>query len=164
MFWWVLLIVVVLLLVLLLVSPLNLYVNTNTRDYYLQFGNLFTARIEPHEEKVVCVHIKLFFFDFYLYPLQYKKKTKKKDSGSKRKGFDRKFFTKARMRNLLRSFNIKKLWLNIDTGDYIANAKLFPVCWLLNYTKGTFTVNFEGKNELVLHLQNRPIRILRSFI
>ncbi|MCB0471663.1 MAG: hypothetical protein KDC56_01250 [Flavobacteriaceae bacterium] len=164
MFWWVLLIVVVLLLVFLLVAPLNLYINTGTQEYYAQVKGLLTARLEPHEQKVARVHIALLFFHFYLYPLQYRKQLKKKGSTHKKSRYSRKLFTKRHMGQLLRSFTVKKLWLNIDTGDTIANAKLFPVCWLLNYTKGTFTVNFEGRNELVLHLQNRPIRILRSFI
>ncbi len=65
---------------------------------------------------------------------------------------------------LLKSFRIKQFLLNVDTGNCISNAKLYPVFAFLNYRVGGFNINFQGRNQLVLHIQNRPIHIIRSFI
>lgn len=54
-------------------------------------------------------------------------------------------------------------YLNIDTGDCISNAKLYPLFAFFNYKGGNFNINFEGKNRLALHIQNRPIKIIKTF-
>lgn len=53
--------------------------------------------------------------------------------------------------------------MNIDTGDCIANSKLYPVFSFLSYQFGGFHVNYKGQNTLVLAVENRPIRIIKSF-
>ena len=63
---------------------------------------------------------------------------------------------------IIKSFKIKRMQLNIDTGDCIMNAKLFPVFAFLNYKVGGFTINFEGRNQVALHAQSRPINIIKS--
>ena len=65
---------------------------------------------------------------------------------------------------LLKSFKVTQFRLEVDTGNCILNAKLFPVMALLNYFKQGFNVNFENRNTLVLQIQNRPIYIIKSFI
>jgi len=65
---------------------------------------------------------------------------------------------------VLRSFKIKNLIIDIDTGDWTLNAKLYPIFSFLNFTVGSFNINFEGRNRMVLHMQNRPISIIKSFI
>ncbi|WP_157961199.1 hypothetical protein [Lutibacter citreus] len=59
---------------------------------------------------------------------------------------------------------MKKFLINIDTGDPILNAKLYPIFSLLNISKGNFNVNFKNINQLTLHLENRPIDIIKSYI
>ena len=68
-----------------------------------------------------------------------------------------------KMIRLLRSFKIRQFYLNIDTGDVIKNAKLYPVFAFLNYSIGGFQINFMGKNQVVIRIENRPIRIIKSF-
>ena len=65
---------------------------------------------------------------------------------------------------LIKSFKIKQLLLDIDTGNCITNSKWYPVFYLLNNNLGGFNINFKGKNEMVLCLRNRPIYILKAFI
>jgi len=64
----------------------------------------------------------------------------------------------------LKSFKVKKLLLNIDTGNCILNAKLYPFFSLLNYQIGNFSINFQGRNRLALEVENRPIDIIKSII
>ena len=65
---------------------------------------------------------------------------------------------------VIRSFEVKQFSLDIDTGSCITNAKLFPVFAFLDFWVGNYRVNFEGHNSIVLHIQNRPYRIIKSFI
>jgi len=117
---------------------------------------------ELHDEKVLRVHLQLFFFDRYFYPLEYKSTTTKKVSAKSRR---RKLSNSLKKGiHLLKSFKLKKLYLNIDTGNYCLNAKMYPVLVFLNQYKGGFNINFQGKNQLVLHIQNRPVYLLKSFI
>ena len=69
-----------------------------------------------------------------------------------------------KMLRLTRTFKVKTFMLNIDSGDAITNAKLYPIFSLLNYRGGNFNINFEGRNQLILQLQNRPIDLIKSFI
>ena len=52
----------------------------------------------------------------------------------------------------------------MDTGNCILNAKLYPLFALLNYYTGNFYINFQGRNQLVLLVKNRPIDIIKSLI
>lgn len=71
---------------------------------------------------------------------------------------------KRTMVKLVRSFRIKKFRMEIDTGDSVMNAKLYPMYAVFPFLNIDFGINFEGRNELALVIENRPIRIIRSFI
>ena len=68
------------------------------------------------------------------------------------------------MFQLVRSFEVKRFSLDIDTGHCITNARLYPVFAFLDFWVGNYRVNFMGRNSIDLHLQNRPYRIIKSFI
>ena len=147
----------------LLLVPIILVVNTQTREYYIQLKGLAKVSIHADKAEVLKMKVRVFFMDFKFFPLRRKKASNKKTkkikskNNSKRVEF-RKFI------QILRTFKIKRFYINIDTGDCIFNAKLFPLFALLNQTKGSFYINFEGRNRMVLHMQNRPINIIKSFI
>ena len=65
---------------------------------------------------------------------------------------------------ILKTFKVKKILVNIDTGDCILNAKLYPVFAFLNYNFGSFKINFTGRNQMVLCIQNRPFNIIKTFM
>ena len=69
-----------------------------------------------------------------------------------------------KVRRMLRTFKVKEFLLDFDSGNCITNAKLYPVFVYLNYQIGGFHINFQGRNQLVLQLHNRPIHIIKSFI
>lgn len=104
--------------------------------------------------------------NFYFYPLRKKKasdnikKIEGKNASKKKRKHKMNFKTGLR---LLRSFKVKTFYMNIDTGDCISNAKLYPVFAFLNYRYGGFNVNFDNRNQVILELQNRPIYIIKSF-
>ncbi len=153
-----------LLVVYLLLVPIILVINTNSNEYYLQIKGLAKASVESDVKKVIKIKLKLFFFNYYFYPLMYKASgEKKKLENNKKKKRKRNIEFKTMLR-LLKSFKVQKLLVDIDTGDCILNAKLYPVFGFLNYHVGNFKVNFEGRNQLVFQIQNRPLNIIKSFI
>jgi hypothetical protein len=147
-----------------LLVPVELYINTTSNQYYVQLKGLARASVEGNAEEVIRIRLRAFYRNFYFYPLKYmgmpKTKKLKKSIEIKRK-------KKVPVRNILRvlkSFKVKKLFVDIDTGNCITNAKLYPAFAFLNYYHGGFNINFEGRNQLVLFIQNKPIYIIKSFI
>jgi hypothetical protein len=157
--------VLFLLVICLLLVPIILFIDTNTNQYYIQFKGLAKVSIEANEEEILKIKLKLLFMNFDFYPLTKHKKRNKKThlTKAKSKKKQNRFNLKTGLR-LLKTFKVKQFVMAIDTGDCIYNAKLYPVFAFLNYRIGNFNINFVGRNQLVLHLENRPIYILKSFI
>jgi hypothetical protein len=146
--------------------PIVLFIDTKTNQYYLQVKGLVKASIESHEEEIISIRLKVFFLSFYFYPLRNigtgnKKKTLKSTDNKKKIGKGINFKKGLRM---LKSFKVKRFLFDIDTGDCILNAKLYPLFAMLNYHVGGFSVNFEGRNRVELHIYSRPIYLIKSFI
>jgi len=159
------LVIILLLITYLLLVPIIFFINTRKHHYYLQIVGLAKVFVESDEEQWMKLKLKLLFLNFTFYPLKtigskkaktLKAKPKKKKS---RKRMDYETFLR-----IIRSFNVEKFYLNIDTGNCIYNAKLYPLFAFLNYKMGGFHINFRGNNQLVLVIKNRPIRIIRAFI
>ena len=155
-----------LLIIYLLFIPVILFIDTATNQYYIQLRGLAKASIELHSEEILIIKLRISFFNFYFYPLR-----KKRSSNTKKKkmiirnGFKNiKKFGFRKILRVLRSFKIKNLVIDMDTGDWILNAKLYPILSYLNYKVGSFNINFEGRNRMALHMQNRPISIIKLFI
>jgi len=154
-----------LILVYLLLTPIVLCIDTRTKQCYIKQKGVLKASFLEDEKEVLKVALTILFMRFYCYPLKIflpqhkKKKTKKKNAkkSSKRRSL------KTALR-LLKTFKIKFFLIDLDTGDSILNAKLYPVFVFLNDKIGGFYINFQGRNELKFQIENRPIDIISSFI
>lgn len=144
--------------------PIDLVVDTKSGQYYVKVKGLAKVEIEGHKEEVLRIKLKTLFMKFYFYPFRRKSASKKDDQKKVVKKRKRKRMGLKKGLRLFRSFKVKRLLLVLDTGDCIYNAKLFPVFAFLNFYVGTFNINFQGRNRLAVHLQNRPINIIKSFI
>lgn len=156
-------ILILLLALALLLMPIVLFIDTATNEYYLHLQGLAKASVESHEEEFIRIKLKLFFLSFYFYPLRYigsKKSKKPENKVVKKRGKSIDF---AKGLQLLKSIRVKRLFVDIDTGDCILNARLYPIFAFLNYKTGNFNINFEGKNRLALHLYSRPFYLIKSF-
>jgi hypothetical protein len=154
----------ILLVIVLLFTPINLCLDTATNEYYLHYKGFAKASFVAHKEEILRIKLKIFFWKKDIYPIRFLKSRKSKQ---KSKSKSRKFISGNGFRkglSVLKSFEIKRLAINIDTGDVVKNAKLYPIFTLLNYKYGSFNINFEGRNQLALYVQNRPIHIIKSFI
>ncbi len=161
-------VVLVLLLVLvsLLFIPLELCIDTRDNLYYAELKGLVRANVEPDEREILRIRVKVPFKEFYFFPLKPRRKKSDKIGEKKRGKKGRKYwnrFTPSTIWRVVKSFEIKKWELDLDTGDVVTNAKLYPLFALLNYRTGGFHINFEGRNHALLMVRNRPIGLIKSF-
>jgi hypothetical protein len=150
----------------LLLMPIILSINTQKNEYYIQLKGLAKANIEPDEKEIIRIRLKVFFMTFYFFPIEeyYKRERVKKLKPKKHKTKSREHFGLSKGLKVLKTFKIKQFVIDIDTGNVITNAKLYPAFAFLNYHIGGFNVNFQGRNQLAVRLQNRPIDIIKLFI
>ena len=158
-------ILLLLLIVYVLFVPITLVIDTLSHQYYIKVKGLAKACIKADEYEIIKIHLRAFRFDFFFYPLKIRSGDKSEKSTKAVKKRTSKSISAKKVWRVLRSFEVKYFQLDIDTGNCISNAKLYPVFAFLNfYSKSTLNVNFEGRNSVLLDVENRPIRIIRSFI
>lgn len=69
------------------------------------------------------------------------------------------------VRRLWRSFHLIRFQVDVDTDDYVWNAYLFPLFRVTNPANNKdWRINFKGRNELTLIVENRLYRLLYAFI
>lgn len=146
----------------LLCMPLQFCLNSYQDRYYLRFGGLGQASLERDPAEVVQIHLKVLFMNFYIKPSQLRSWGSRKKAGQpKRKGSA---FPKLNWMGILRSFEVKRFKLEIDTGDLLLNARLYPICALVKNRLGDVQINFQNRNQILLEVFNRPIYILKAII
>ena len=156
-------ILVLLLLFYVLFKPVILVVNTSTSEYYVQMKGLFKASLIGDEETVLKLNLKVLFFNYNFYPLRMKLKQKKELNKQKGEIKNRRVLFKKGLK-FIKSIKVNKMYVNIDTGDCIANAKLYPMFTFFNYHFGTFKINYMGENEVVVNLKSRPWNLVKAII
>ncbi|MEP0134153.1 MAG: hypothetical protein ABJJ25_07990 [Eudoraea sp.] len=164
MLWTVFGILLFLFILYLLFVPLDIVINITKNQYFVRIRGLAKAAVEGHDKEFLRIKLNTLFTRFYFYPLRKKKKEQKKKietKSRKRRNFKSNF---KRGLQVIKAFEVKILILDLDTGNCIQNAKLYPAFAFLNHHLGTFHINFEGRVNMVLHMQSRPINIIKSFI
>ena len=162
MLWVILILLLLAIVIYLLFARISLVIDTSTNRYFLKLQGICVINAERDEAETLKIRLNFFYFNFNFYPFRRdNKKIIKTKKENKKSRFPLTFKQAYR---LFQSFKIKRFYLDLDTGDCITNAKLYPLFALLNYKRGHFNINFNGRNKLVLHIQNRPIYIIKSFI
>lgn len=141
----------------LLFIPIIIFIDTETNEYSLEYKGIAKATIESDNEEIVKIKLNVFFFNFYYYPLQYINTEQFKTLKFKNLNINR-------MIEVIKTFKIKKLYINIDTYDCILNSKLYPISQFLKYYIGEININYLGKNRMMLQFKSRPIYIIKSII
>lgn len=157
------LVVFVLIMVWVLWARIVVCINSYHKLYYLSFGGVI--RVEPIEvENQILVRISLPFYSFRVDPLRSKKKvprTERKPASKDKTGRPMKisFFLKSAL-EVTRTFSFRHLIVDVDTGDFVFNAKLTPILLVLNQGGGQFQVNYNGDINLWIEIENRLVRFL----
>ena len=149
----------------LLFLPIDIYINTGSNEYFGKIKGLAKASIEADEAEWIQVRLNVPFREFSFFPLKPKKSCRKDSLQkiTKKKKNTRYRFRPETIARMVKSFEIEEWDLDLDTGDCVTNAKLYPLFSLLDYRYGGFHINFEGRNRVLLWVRNRPIYLIKSF-
>ena len=148
-----------------LLMPLELVIDSYTGRYSLRVGFLARFSLEKDPQELLRLHLQVLFLDFYWRPselrawVRQKKQWKAGTEGGKKPRM-----TLLQVRRLIRSFRVKALSLEIDTGNPVLNARLIPLSYIFGRRTGAIGINFHNRNFILLHVVNRPINILKAFI
>lgn len=161
MIFLIILIILLVLITILLLTPIRFKIDSNKNIYLAEWKHLISAKVLLQNDEPI-VQVKSFFWrkEFNLLKIKSSpsKTTQKKKKVSKQN--KSKFNFRNKIKPLLKSFQVRKFFINIDTNDYVWNAYLFPVFHFLKNEKRQLHINFQGNVEVLLDIQNRPIRIL----
>ncbi len=150
----------------LLVMPLTLRVDTWRQDYSLRWQGVGrVALLVRDDELVVRVRIGWWQKDFF--PLRPSTRKPKPTRQPKLRTKARRSWRQLswrKVRNILRSFRVRYFRLELDTDDYVWNAFLYPLFYFVNRPGRQLSVNFEGRTNLQLEVENRLIRMLWAFL
>ncbi len=142
-----------------LFAPLILAVNTGSEQYSARLPGIFKARFVRDEESY-HVRIRVFFIPFTMHPYGFAGKGQRKPKGRKPRRTGSVKYGIMAFRELLKSFRLKLLYLNIDSGDYLLNAFMVPVLMFTRSERIRIRVNFMEENTLVMDLRNRLASLL----
>jgi hypothetical protein len=160
MFWWILLFLFLWLLVTLLFAPLKLSLSTTNNLYFVSWGGAIKASASIlHDDIEVRFH--LFGFSKGLSVMQMAAGYTRKKSIPEKVADQVVKTTKKRVpANLivafLKSFRVKKFYINIDWGSVYWNAWLYPLGEIFYKENVYITTNFSGKTDVEVVIVNRP--------
>jgi len=111
------------------------------------------------DDPVVRMHVFFWQRDFFLLEAKkpLKKPVKKARKGSKK-------FNWSMILQLLKTFKVRQFRLELDTDDYVINAYLYPLFYLVSRPQRQLSVNFEGRTNLALQIENRLSRMAGVFL
>lgn len=164
MFWWILLLFLLLLFVLLLFATIKIGLSTLKNFYFVSFGRFITASASLAEDDILL--------RFYLFGFSKQVSLLQMLAGAKRKKSFQEKVTDAVVRtskkrvpvteawHLLKSFRVKRFYLNLDFNHAFYNAWLYPLGEIFKTKNVYFTTNFERKTEIEIEIINRPVWML----
>lgn len=155
-----------LVLIWLLWTPIRLEIDSENSHFQLEWRHIARVRWLP-EQALDCLFIKALFWERQLYLTNHPVKRTQTVSAPKvkkappvKKPLPLKTIWRL-TRHLLQSFEVKRFQVQWDSDDFIWNARVFPLAWFLSTRwNARVQINFMGRRELALVLENRPGRML----
>ena len=151
----------------LLLAPVIIYADSDENRYYIRMIGVF--RLSPiFRGDDFRLRVEIPFYTFYIDPTKEddkEKKVKKKKPDKERppKKPSKKMRPMRFLRFLyavLKTFELKKLRLNVDTGDFVTNSWLVPIFLFSSRPNVILTTNYTGDIDFKLDIQNRLIRLI----
>ena len=151
----------------LLFAPIFLYINTDEKKYRAGLKGILNLSFIPDKDQIFYIRINVAFYTFNFYPFKKKEKkpkttskVKKPKKKKKRTSFRTIWLIKKIAWKIIKSFRLKKLYLNLDTDDVITNAYLIPVFATLHRNNINLNVNYSGDFAIIINIQNNIFRML----
>lgn len=149
--------------------PIEVIVDTENDVYRVQWRGIFGLRALPESTRW-RFYFKVFFIekewrrDTEADVAKPKKPSPKKAGRKKRKSSMSLKQVWQLVKNMLRSVEVRRCYIALDTDDYTRNAFLFPVFFLLSNSRRQLIINFNGMQVIQLHLQTRLYRVAGAFL
>jgi hypothetical protein len=139
-----------------LLGPVIIFLNSDSNRYLLILPGIFKVVVTP-SSGLILIKGWIFFIPFKYMPFQGKTgKRRERPRKPGKKWSPQKFAgSKQIISDVARSIRIRKLFLDIDTDDFMLNAWLIPAFSLVNSGSIQMRVNFEGTSSVVLDLRTR---------
>jgi hypothetical protein len=146
----------------LLWTPIRLVIDSKRDVYQVEWQYICSAMLIEYGN-FLGVQIQILFFKKTI-PIEFSFKKKKEVKSTVKKQVRKgPSVFRPNFLKIARSFEIKRLKINWDTDDYILDAYLYPITPFLRGENKSFSINFEGKQEVELIIENRLVRIIKSF-
>ena len=146
------------------VAPITIDVNTEENTYTVY--QPLTFKLSPRfTDNNIIIHLRIFMIRFRLFDLSkadFTKMGRKKSDPVKKVKKRKKRFGIKRAGNLIKTFKVKKIDLQLDTDDFVLNSYLLPVFGSIRSQNVKLTINYEGVNSLKLRINSSVGRILLS--
>lgn len=151
--------------------PLELEISTLKKIYEIRLGKIVHGRLEISNEGIIAIRLKIVWWvkKIVLFPPtgETKKKIKDKEiikSAHKKTKKNPIKNIVGKSISVLKSFKVKRFYLDIDTNDYILNAYLYPAFFAIKQWKGlNIQVNFMGREEVDILIKNNLLRMGIAF-
>ena len=153
---------------LLIIIPIKIVLSSDKGMIDISYGRLFSAGVYFINEDFIFRY-KIPFWKKevdIIYNLAIHEDSKTKESMSRKESswtFPKGILKRIRTRwkEILKTFQVEKLEINIDSDDYVLNAYLFPVFQFLGYKYNRkLSINFLGVNQIEIRLKNRLIKLM----
>lgn len=160
----IILLILIPLLLWLLIEPIIIKIDTITNEYYIRWRHIGSVALLFLNDDLL-LRLRILFWQKDFYPLHAQKKQEKpKKKPTKKAKSKWKRFSWRRMKAILRTFKVRYFRMDLDTDDYVLNAYLYPLFYFANRPNRRLSVNFEGRTNVQLQVENRLLRIVRAFI
>ena len=173
----VILLALFLLLAVLLWLPLELLIDTKAERFYFKWKGLCALEAIPASDDLRW-RLKVFYWHWegsVLETLRTAPSTNMQSTQPQRKETSvkpKKSLSFAKMRkmagNLWRALDCRRFSVDLDTGDFSLNARLYPWFLLLSRPNRRVHINFSGRQDLAIQLFTRPGRlvwaVMRAFL
>ena len=158
MIWYILILLFVLLLTWILLGPVILRVNTDLNQYQFMLPGVIKASVIP-SQGLFYIRGWIFFIPFRIDLSKLNKGRGKKDK--KRKKPKKRTGNIKMIRSVPGAFQVRRLWLDADTDDFMLNVWLIPAFAAINNNRNIrMQVNFEGYLFMDLDLRTRIVSLL----
>ncbi len=147
----------------LLLTPLVVEVDSVRRKYGIYYRGIAAIDLRWDEGLYLQLWVLGWRKTIDPFGMRDQKPHEKKPQKPKRK---RVAFSRIRRKlgHVLRSFTVKRFYVNVDTGDYPLNGLLYPLAGALSNERRTFHINFNGDVVVRIRIENRLGKILYAII
>jgi hypothetical protein len=156
-----------------LFAPMSLFIHTERQEFGMKLGVLFEGKlIWDLNDSGPFLEVRFPFIRQRIYILSWTESQKpdgkvahrKRNEVDKKKSGKKHVLPIKRVIAVVKSCKIREFQWNLDTDDFCLNAQLFPIFYLASLRGNQVNVNFCGKNNLDLVIENRLYNVILHFI